>query len=298
MGIQKRIIAACLFLLISLIVADFIVSRVTKKQSQLEQTIKSIQKATSGESTSTETPTPMPTKIPYADYPKSYKNIEIPVDIYAQAQLRYRTEKEKDVRDYVINIIHKYYIYQDFLNVEKIPFNPQFPLTFSAIESDVPKMEELIQQNLVTYVDFAYIKARFRYAPEEERLKTMYGDLKVKARTILEQYKQQFAGDNVDPAAIVNAANHDMELVSLNNNEGNRIETHYTPEKELFFTDKKFNSFLFAQKQGTVSNIFTLHGTAGDEYAYVLVYPIVLQRKQFTSSDELINNNLKYFKYY
>lgn len=299
MGIQKRLIAAGIFLLLSLIITDFFVSRLTKRQSQLEQTFKSIQKAASNLGGSSEpTPTPAPPAIPYAGYPKSYKNSEIPVEIYKQASLRYHVENKTEVKNYVINLIHKYYIYKDFLSTEKIPFTAQFPVTFSTIEADVPVMESLVQQNMVTYVDFAFIKARFRYTPEEERLQRIYGDLKAKARSKLDEYRQKFSGENIDAAAIVNEANHDIDLISLNNNEGNRIETHYTPDKELFFTDKKFNTFLFAQKQGVVSNIFTLHGATNDEYAYVIVYPTMIQRKQYTTSDELVMNNLQNFKYY
>jgi hypothetical protein len=271
----------------------------TKRQSQLEQTFKNIQKAASNIGGSSEpTPTAVPTIIPYAGYPKSYKDTEIPVEIYQQAGLRYHLENKTEVKEYVINLIHKYYIYKDFLAAEKIPYSAQFPVTFSAIEADVPRMESLVQQNMVTYVDFAFIKARFRYAPEEERIQRLYGDLKVKARAKLEEYRQLFSAENADPAVIIDAANHDIDLITLNNNEGNRIELHYTPDKELFFTDKKFNSFLFAQKQKVVSSIFTLHGVANDEYAYVIVYPIVMQKKQYMNIDELLTDNVSYFKYY
>lgn len=124
MGIQKRIIAAGIFLLTSLIITDFFVSRITKRQSQLEQTFKTIQEAASNlGSSSKPTPSPVPTIIPYAGYPKSYKNIEIPVEIYQQAGLRYHSENKTEVKDYVINLIHKYYIYKDFLAAEKIPYS-------------------------------------------------------------------------------------------------------------------------------------------------------------------------------
>lgn len=297
MGKNKLIILICSILLVVLIAADLIVSQQTHQQSQIARTLKTLQQAAKiGEPQ--QTPAPSPTPFPFAGYPKSYKNIEIPLEIYKQAESRYRKEGKAQVKEYIINEMYKYYIYNDYLKEEGIAFTGQFPITFKNIEIDVPKMEQLIQENLVTYVDFAYIKARFKYAPEEERIQRIYGDLKVKAREILEKYKVQFSQENVNPAAIIDAANNDIDLMTLNNNEGNRIESHYTPEKELFFTDKKFNSFVFAQKKGIVSNIFTLHGTAGDEYAYVIVFPIVVQKKQFTSSEELINTNVKYFKYY
>lgn len=300
MGIYKRIILICGFLLIALVVTDLIVSNRTKKESQVSQSFKIIQEAASSIGNDEPKPneTPVVTAVPFAGYPKSYKNIPIPATIYTEAQSRYRKDKVAEVEQYIIDVVHRYYIYKDFLEQNKIPYNAQYPVTLKNMETDVPKMEELIEQNLVTYVDFAYIKARFRYAPEEERIQAKYGDIKAKARQILEQYQQQFAAENVDPASVVAAANQDVDLITINNNEGNRIETNYTPDKQLFFTDRKFNSFLFAQKQGKVSSLFTLHGKAGDEYAFVIVYPILVQRKSFSTIDDMLNDNLKYFKDY
>lgn len=291
------IISVCVFVLVLLVVADLIVSSRTKKPGTVARTIQSIQDAANVEVTPA-APSPKPTDAPFAGYPKMYKNIPISSDIYVQAHARYRNEKNTDLKEYMLDLIHRYYIYKDYLSEANISFNARSPITLTAIEQDLPEMEELINNNLISYIDFAYIKARFKYAPEEERIRKMYGDIKAKARSIIEMYRSKLSEQDVYPAEVIEASNKDLDLIILNNNEANGIELHYTPEKHLFFTDSKFNSFVFSQKEGVVSNVYALRGVDGDEYAYLIVYPLTVKKNRFTDNKELMKSYIKYFKYY
>ncbi len=292
---KKIIVLAGIFLLL-LILVDLVVSRQTQKPSQVAQTLKTIENITNPGTILT-TPTPTQTTSRYQGLPKSYKGNAIPTTIYDEALSLYRTQPKSEVLLHMTNTVQHYYIFADYLNESKIPFQSAVPLKWTSMEKSLPEMQNLIEKNLISYMDFAYIKVRFKYAPEEERLKSLYGDLKVKAHDVIEQYRQQFA-TGIDPETVIAASNQDEVISMLNNGERNSIIKNYLTQMELFFTDKKFNSFLFAQKQGTVSNIYTLRGSTGDEYAYVIVYPIFVQTKQYKNIDEVIQLNAKNFSNY
>ncbi|MCX7996497.1 MAG: hypothetical protein N2691_01910 [Patescibacteria group bacterium] len=80
------------------------------------------------------------------DFPVKYRSRVIPPNLVDEANLKYVSVPEKSRREYIINRIVLYYIYDDVLTTNNVQFQgaPQ-PLTFEGIESALPGMSAIMQ---------------------------------------------------------------------------------------------------------------------------------------------------------
>ena len=293
----RILIISGISVLILLILTDLVLSTVNKKQSAVITTLQTLTNTiTTNNQDPTSTPKPEPTTDPLAGLPKLYKDIPIPQELYTQGFQRYQDVKAAETRRYILNRVQRYYIFRDYIQGHNLSFQFIFPLTFVALEKEVPRMEKLLEEQAVTNIDFAYIKARFRYSPAEESAKAKFGDLDTKARQMIEAYRQKFLAANPDVQQIVNDSNQDADLMLLNNDEPNEYKTGFKPNDRIFFTDRHIKPFLFAQTAGKVSEVYTLHSVDDSEYAYLIIYIVNGQKRDYSSLDEIVRQNVGFFK--
>ena len=228
--------------------------------------------------------------------PKTYKTEKIPSSVYENANsVAGVPTTEKD--EYIKNQVIKFYIYKDVLQ----EYNPAassslVPTTFKDIADGIDVMEPIIKENLTSRAFFEYIQAKFAGMSDEVELKTKYGDLHVKAKTIIKRYQQLFVAGNYSPTQIVDVSNKDEELLTLNDREQNQTIDNYDSSKNPF-PDKGFNDFLFSQTENQLSDIYTLKDEKGSPSAYIIVYPTRILTKKYKSLDQIINDRTSNFSY-
>lgn len=296
MGKYKWYIIGGIGFLLVLILIDFIIG--FRRRPTIVSTITDIaSNVTKSEPTPTSTPLPTPTPDLLGGMPSRYKNTPIPKALYQEGATLYRTQNPQEIRRYLLDRVRRYYVYQDFVVTNKLEYSLPSTLSFRALEQAVPEMEKLIEGNLISTIDFMYIKARFLLPPNiQGALEQAYGDLKVKGRTILEEYQLQLRTPDPDLETILDSANKHPELSNINNNELNEMKQQFRPTDKLFAEDKGFNTFLFTQRLNRISPLYTLKNSQGNDYAYVIVYVSSKTNGEYDSVDKLFTDNLRNFK--
>ena len=231
-----------------------------------------------------------------AQLPTSFHGEPIPTGFFTQARAEYARVPTTQTHAYILTTIKNYYSYRDVLQENKLLL-PPLPTDFKTLETQVPQLKGRVEANLLSIADFAYIKARYRYHPHESFVKYRLGDdLQARAKTKIDFYRNLFAQSHSQPEDIVKQANTDDELMLLNNAEQNEYRIGYTTAAGLFFTDQHFHDFLFKQKPGVVSEIYTLRSGDNSDYAYLIVYPTNVTVKQYRTVAEVVESKASLFK--
>ncbi len=228
----------------------------------------------------------------------SYKTTPIPEKIYTDGDQAYEGKPQEDIDLYVDTFVTKYYTYKDVLLEHNIPISPE-PETMSLgyVVETVPQLEQQIEDNLVSTADFAYIKAKYRLSPSLSQAEKKFPDLKAGAMSMINQFRERFLVDNPDVEDIVNLANEDYNLQLLNYRDINEVVYDYrSDERYLFYTDPGFNEFLFEQEEGVVSEPYELMHEDGEGYAYVIVYPMEINKRTYISLPEALGDRNSSFE--
>lgn len=79
-------------------------------------------------------------------FPLRYKGRTIPKELYEQANIKYINFPDDERRAYIINRVVLYYIYDDILSTNNVPFQrASHPLTFEGLEAALPGMSAIMK---------------------------------------------------------------------------------------------------------------------------------------------------------
>jgi hypothetical protein len=102
-------------------------------------------------------------------YPKQYREAAIPQTLVTDAIQLFGKSPENLRKEFIINRIVTYYIYRDALEENNIPLpDLNSPVTFASILDQLPKMEKLVNEKLISSANYAYIRSTFNKTPDGE----------------------------------------------------------------------------------------------------------------------------------
>lgn len=229
------------------------------------------------------------------DYPKKYKDETIAETIYTSAEKTPGLPAENK-EAYIKKQVMKFYAYKDTLAQNQSSPNKELvPVSFQDIEDGVKVFEPLLLENVISKGFFGYIQIKFSGMADEQKLKEQYGDLNEKAKNIIKKYQQMFVLGEFSPQQIIDISNRDEEILTLNDREKNAFIDSYDATKNPF-EDDGFNTFLFSQQVNQISDPYQLTKD-NTPYAYVIVYPSKLSKKEFSSLEEILKEKENNFGY-
>lgn len=234
-------------------------------------------------------------------YPKTYSGMPISDKYLTQAVSKYQNSKDAPATIYedTVDYVKRYYMYKDALEENNVTVPKTDESNVDAVVAAVPQLHQLVMQNLISQVDFVYIKARFKLYPTTEveaEIQKQIPNIEARARELIQKYKAKLGADIVNAQQILNESNSDPDLTQINYLDKNEFIRGYTSNQNLFFTDPDFNTFLFSQKRGTVSEVYELKQD-GVPYAYLVVYPTNITVKKYQSVDDIVNEKKSNFEY-
>ena len=229
-------------------------------------------------------------------FPKKYNNVAIPQKIYEEGAGKIGGAVDEKTREYINDRVVRYFVYKNILSQPIDTSN----LTFNMITNELQNtdLENKVQEQLVTSIDFAYIKARFDFGVNKDKAQAAFPDLKNKATEEIKKYRQQLENANNDVDSIVKvvlASNTDADMQLINNHEENKFFIKYHPDNKVFVADTGFDNFVLQQPLHTVSKTYTVKLEDGTPAQYVIVYIFKTDRKQYNNIDELITAQLPNF---
>ncbi|MEI6532886.1 MAG: hypothetical protein WCO06_03535 [Candidatus Roizmanbacteria bacterium] len=214
--------------------------------------------------------------------PIAYKGIPISTSLLDDAKKTLATvsSPEADIR--LTNQLVKFYAYADALDENKLSYAESKKTNeFDKLEEDVISMEKEIEKSLLSRVDFSYILSKSSTSQFTNTSK------------ILEDYKTALSVPDAKIDAIIAKAKTDAVLTEFNG-----IATTGTLQDFLFdnstFKDSSFNTFVFAQKEKVVSEIFILKGDNGQD-ALILIYPKIVKQTEYKQLSDIINSKISLF---
>lgn len=240
------------------------------------------------------------------EYPTQYKGQTIPSSIFTDGEKKYENVTNKNnVKSYLIETVAKYYIYNDVLTEKGIINNNQSSEpTFAIIEDKIELLEKQVKENVVSSIDFAFIKAMQVTDNNDFRnqIESTYGsNLNNKANELVTKYREMLInGESID--TVLAAVKTDKELNLINNNEINTKILHYSRDDDfirnnqnLKFKDNNFHNFLFSQTENQVSEVYEM-GDSQKKYLYMIVYPLKVRQNEVETLNELYKQKLDLFK--
>ncbi|MEI6532690.1 MAG: hypothetical protein WCO06_02530 [Candidatus Roizmanbacteria bacterium] len=231
------------------------------------------------------------TQSKYKKLPKSFKGTPIPTSIYDRAYNKWWQIEDKKKETYVTDTIKKYYTYREILKSNNVPISqyPENP-TFDEIEADWYKMQQYAQKELVSSTDFLYIIARYQGSSTRNEASAKFGDLKIKAKELIEKYRTLLDKPAVNVYYVMNLANTDKDLILINNNWKSEYIKNYTADQKKFYTDTGFHSFLFSQEENKVSKIYEIEDEKPfGKFAYLIIYPTRINNRVYMTLEEAYN---------
>lgn len=193
-----------------------------------------------------------------------------------------------------LDVIAKYYSFKDILNENGIAYTPSTTLNCESMDDDVDNMSTLIQKQLLSTADFAYVEAKFKDVtiqnptnPEE--------NAQTAARRIVTEYKKKFEQSSAFQQ-VITQSNSDSLLKQLNGSDKSQVLQDYTAENDIF-ADLDFNSFLFTQTVKQTSDLYTLKDKEGSDMAYIVVYPTKITKKKYISFNDILIERGQNFSY-
>lgn len=243
-----------------------------------------------------------------ASFPSGYKEYVHDADFYHKAVSEHNSMDRFYRSAYITNVVARYYVFHDVLSGAGI-IEAQPLLPFVEMEKNIDGYEELVIDNFITHADFYHVSLKYlqnNTEGDKQAQSQLGGDPKTIAMQKIEEYRTQFQQNATNPTnieAIFKKIATDEEVTILNGganiykNKENYYEESYTPNGELFPGDTKFNDFLFAQKEKTVSEVYEYANPLGEPMGFVIVIPTTIFSGTFNSIDELIQQRSQFFIY-
>jgi hypothetical protein len=234
--------------------------------------------------------------------PNQYNGEAIPETIYEEIKKEAGNTDSEYIKRYAIRSIGEFYIYKDVLSTNGLTLTENdlySDVDYKFIKDSLPEMRGLIDDEIVTNLDFAYVTA-WVSGPNETHHKKVReqfntdAEVKTQAETLLNKYVELFQTQTNTAEEIVAMANEDKDLVFLTGDEPAGIKNNYTHENNLYSLDEGFNDFLFEQTAYQVSEIYKLKDKE-KTFAMVIIFPIEVQITDYKNADDVIESKIDNF---
>jgi len=240
--------------------------------------------------------------LPYAVYPKKFKDREIPISLFLSAEKSVLEDAGRDyglTKLYILDRVMKYYICADLLNQSRKEdeLYPLDNLSFANIESQVEGMEKEIQNNFIENADFILIYGWYKsdHALEMEKSGV---NVKQETEAKIKTYHDCFLSEEKEKC--IDKITNDEFLNKINRYSKNAEETKaYTQSDSIdnifnfSFENSQFNNELFASEQNSLSEL-KKNDKNGLYYFY---YTNSVNKKYFKTIKDFYNNEVSLFSF-